>query len=401
MRHKSFYIIGILIFSTAVLSVQGCDESLEFNNTPPGGLSISRDKCYLGPEDQVTLTGSASDADGDSITYRWTAEAGTLIPSDGKGRVVVWRAPDSHGTYRVTLRVTDTIDESSKGIDIDVGRNLDVVHDGGVLDQTDYPYIVPSALPIYIGELFTVTIEAGVTIIFNEGGGGFRVGGTLIINGTQGDRVLMMPNVCPGEERVWKGIAFTGGSASGDISYLTVTSSADGITVEDGASLTADNLIVDQTTGDAVSVKNGASAVISGSQLWDNGGGVYVGNATLQVIDTSIRYNGNYALSLYSTASHPMSVTDCVIANNSQIGIVLAGNASPVVHNCSMFFNGPDIEIRTVRFAGTYTNTNAVDMTGNYWGTDDALEIPPQILREGSYGVVDYSGWLSSPPVIQ
>jgi hypothetical protein len=38
-------------------------------------------------------------------------------------------------------------------------------------------------------------------------------------------------------------------------------------------------------------------------------------------------------------------------------------------------------------------------MTGNYWGTDNPLDIPPQIIRAGANGFVDYSGWLSEDPL--
>ena len=279
MRASISSIIALALFSTIVAVVPGCDDSLEFANTPPGGLTITRDKCYLGQEDFVVLTGEAVDADGDSISYSWTAAEGTLTPSDGKGRIVTWQAPDTHGTFRVTMRVTDGLDTSSKGIDLDVGRRLDIVHNDATLSETDYPYIWDEIAPINISDLVTLTIEAGVTIIFNHGGGGFRIRGTLIINGTLEDRVLFMPNKCPDEDRVWKGLQLVGASATGTISCATLTFTADGITVEEGATLTADNLIVDQATGDGLTVKTEASVTITDSRVWDNGCLLYTSDA--------------------------------------------------------------------------------------------------------------------------
>ncbi len=403
MRPKTRTLIALLVFSTILTAGTGCDDSLEFDNAPPGGLSISKNKCYLGPSDSVVLTGEASDSDGDEISYGWTASEGTLTPADGKGQVVTWRAPDSHGTYRVTLNVTDQLDTSSEGIDLDVGRNLEVLHEGGVLDQTDYAYIVPNSLPLPIGDIVTITIEAGVTVVFNEGTSGLDVRGTLNINGTAEDRVLLTPNACPGEERVWKGVKISGDMAGGTWSHVTINSTADGLTVEDEAVFTGDNIIVDQSSADGLTVKSGAVVNLSDSRIWDNGGGVYVANGTLRLTGSSIRYNGNYGFSMYE-GSGPFPVDadilSCVVANNTQNGFVLAGTASPVVQNCALFLNGPTMtDIRTVRFINTYANASAVDMTGNYWGADTAPEIQAQIIREGSNGVVDYSGWLTEEPL--
>ncbi len=403
MRTKFSATIVLLFFSTIVASVPGCDDSIEFANTPPGDLTITKNICYLGPNDSVVLMGEAVDADGDSVSYSWYAEEGTLTPSDGKGQAVTWQAPGSHGTYRVTLRATDGLDDSSKGIDLDVGRTLDIFISGGVLDETDYPYIVPNALPLNIGNLITVTLEAGVTVVFNSTGGGLDVAGGLIVNGTEQDRVLFIPNKCPGEDKVWKGVKFRGSFASGNLNYLTIASSTDGLDAEDDCVVVADNIIVDQTSGEGISVENGADMTLSESRIWDNGSGIYVSYATLLVSDSSIRFNGNYGISMMASGSTAIEVTGCVVANNGQYGFVLAGSASPVVNGCSLFNNGPEIGgqmvLRTVMFIDSYSNTDPVDMTGNYWGTNDPLQIPPQIIRQGANGAVDYSGWLSAEPL--
>jgi hypothetical protein len=378
-----------------------CDDSLEFSNTPPGSLAIEKDKCYLGPLDSVVLTGTAEDPDGDEISFTWTAEAGTLTPADGKGPVVTWRAPDSHGTYRVVMKVTDELDTSSKSIDLDVGRNLTDLHEGEVLDQTDYPYVVPNALPLNISALTSITIEAGVIVVFNEGTGGLNVGGTLVINGTEADRVLLTPNICPGEDRVWKGITFSGGSASGTLNYVTITSTADGLAAKQGASITGNEVIIDQSSSDALTVESGATVSFQGARLWDNGGGVYVANGTLDLTGSSVRYNANYGFSLLDNGGlMDVDITGCVIANNNQFGIVLAFEASPVINNCSLFLNGPTTtDIRTVQFFNNYTNADPVDMTGNYWGADTEMEIMMQIVRLGANGSVNFTGWLTDPPV--
>ena len=53
----------------------------------------------------VTFNASASDPDGDSVTYAWTASAGT--PASGSGTRFAWQAPSGTGSAIITLTVSD------------------------------------------------------------------------------------------------------------------------------------------------------------------------------------------------------------------------------------------------------------------------------------------------------
>ena len=61
-------------------------------------------------QERVTPSGScqvectAFDADGDSLIYAWSATGGIL---SGEGPVASWTAPDTPGTYAITVKVTD------------------------------------------------------------------------------------------------------------------------------------------------------------------------------------------------------------------------------------------------------------------------------------------------------
>jgi hypothetical protein len=46
----------------------------------------------------------ANDTDGDTLTYQWLADGGTI---KGEGSSVTWVAPDTAGNYTVTVAVTD------------------------------------------------------------------------------------------------------------------------------------------------------------------------------------------------------------------------------------------------------------------------------------------------------
>jgi len=51
------------------------------------------------------LTCSASDADKDPLSYHWSANRGNI---SGEGPTVTWTAPETPGTYTITIAVSDT-----------------------------------------------------------------------------------------------------------------------------------------------------------------------------------------------------------------------------------------------------------------------------------------------------
>jgi hypothetical protein len=301
----------------------------------------------------------------------------------------------------VTLRATDGIDDSSKGIDIDVGRRLDLSETVNVVDQTDYPYVVPNNGPLSIDAGVTVRIEAGVKVFFTNTGGGLEVAGTLDINGTDEEMVLLAPGVCPGETGFWKGIRYIGEQAAGSISNLMIAYTRDGLTIENGAVVTADSIAIDKASRAGVSVKNGGELTLSHSRISDSSAGIYVTNGILLLQDSIIRDNGNFGLSFEGGAgTFSATVTGCEIANNTIDGIVLGEAAAPVVNGCSMYWNGGGQgEYRVLSFEVGYSYYGTIDMTGNYWGVSTSEEIEQQIIRNGAGATVDYTGWLEEPPL--
>jgi len=73
-------------------------------NHPPVINSLTVSPQNVGPGDTATVTCSASDPDGDPLTYEWTASDGTITGSDAS---VTWTAPPATGTYVVTCTVDD------------------------------------------------------------------------------------------------------------------------------------------------------------------------------------------------------------------------------------------------------------------------------------------------------
>jgi len=73
-------------------------------NHPPtiASLEAESERILTSGKSQIVCT--ASDSDGDELSYDWSASAGEI---SGEGAVVTWTAPNSTGSYDVTVTVTD------------------------------------------------------------------------------------------------------------------------------------------------------------------------------------------------------------------------------------------------------------------------------------------------------
>ena len=73
-------------------------------NNPPTIASLTADGQWTIPSGSVQVTCSASDPDGDELSYEWSANGGDI---SGTGAVVNWIAPQEVGTYNITVVVKD------------------------------------------------------------------------------------------------------------------------------------------------------------------------------------------------------------------------------------------------------------------------------------------------------
>jgi peptidoglycan-associated lipoprotein len=75
-------------------------------NAGAGGLGITCDPCILEPGGQSRLTTSATDPDGDALTYNWTAPSGSFNPTNAAN--TTFTAPNQEGNVPVTVTAQDT-----------------------------------------------------------------------------------------------------------------------------------------------------------------------------------------------------------------------------------------------------------------------------------------------------
>jgi hypothetical protein len=74
------------------------------SNMPPTIDSVVADAEWVLLSDILQVTCTASDPDGDELSYEWTATGGDI---SGMGAVINWTAPEEIGIYHVTVVVRD------------------------------------------------------------------------------------------------------------------------------------------------------------------------------------------------------------------------------------------------------------------------------------------------------
>jgi hypothetical protein len=83
-------------------------------NWPPTITSLVADADWTLPSGSIQVTCTASDPDGDELSYEWSTTGGDI---SGAGAVVNWTAPEEVGIYHVTVVVTDGYsDEATKSV---------------------------------------------------------------------------------------------------------------------------------------------------------------------------------------------------------------------------------------------------------------------------------------------
>jgi hypothetical protein len=81
-------------------------------NRAPSVADLVASEDWTLPSGTVELTCTASDPDGDELTYEWTANAGDI---SGTGEAVNWTAPEEAGIYYIAVVVMDSHGSSDTG----------------------------------------------------------------------------------------------------------------------------------------------------------------------------------------------------------------------------------------------------------------------------------------------
>ena len=98
---KRWLVIVIIVAAAVILAIL-FDTSLA--NHQPDITSLKAEPEKVLPSGSCQIACNASDRDGDELSYNWSASGGGI---NGEGATVNWTAPDSAGSYNVTVTVTD------------------------------------------------------------------------------------------------------------------------------------------------------------------------------------------------------------------------------------------------------------------------------------------------------
>ena len=102
----SFLVVALLLAGMMIYTA--CDESsvAQRGNQPPVIESVLANPDTVLINALCELLVIASDANGDSLRYQWSANSGTFT-SGTQDTAATWQATDVPGTYRITVAVSD------------------------------------------------------------------------------------------------------------------------------------------------------------------------------------------------------------------------------------------------------------------------------------------------------
>lgn len=102
MNRRRSVIITVVVVVAAVLSIS---LHMVLGNRAPVIASLEAGGDRVFPSGSTELVCTVSDADGDELSYAWSASGGEI---EGQGATVTWMAPDQEGDHDVTVTVTDS-----------------------------------------------------------------------------------------------------------------------------------------------------------------------------------------------------------------------------------------------------------------------------------------------------
>ncbi len=108
-RQVKLHALGlILIAALSGCGGQSASQTVEAPpepvNNPPIITDLHADSAIVQPLGTSNILCTATDPDGDHLTYRWTTSGGTV---DSIGSSATWTAPENPGSYLITVVVSD------------------------------------------------------------------------------------------------------------------------------------------------------------------------------------------------------------------------------------------------------------------------------------------------------
>jgi len=270
--------------------------------------------------------------------------------------------------------------------------------------KADSPFVVTG--DIIVAESFTLTIEAGVKVTFNEGKK-LEVAGLLVAQGTSQNPIYFTSTKETPSAGAWKGIFFLDSSSDAQfdgenyqsgsiIEYCVVEYAEKGISVNSASPYISRNFIRNNILG--FNLVSDAASIITGNEIYDNSGGGedHTGGMNILAASPTIKLNtfrnnsGSKASAITYYGAGELVIENCHFKDNLSPGggtiKCLAGN----LHiSGSNFVNNTDYAL----YNKSQADSNA---KGCYWGTQEIAAIIYDGSDDSQYGIVDYSESLTA-----
>jgi hypothetical protein len=94
----------VIALATAAAVLLFASSCTTVTNRLPTINNLEADSEWTTPSGSVQLTCTASDPDGDGLSYQWSASGGDISAT---GAVAVWTAPEAVGMYDITVVIDD------------------------------------------------------------------------------------------------------------------------------------------------------------------------------------------------------------------------------------------------------------------------------------------------------
>lgn len=349
----------------------------------------------------------------------------------------------------ITLMISPSIDGLRPGY---VGPLTTYISSDTTWALIDSPYFIIEDVVIQPG--ITLTIEPGVTVKFNSNKS-LIVDGILVAKGSYGNDIVFTSNASVPTTSDWETIKFRPSSencylenvtisyannsiflngASPKLCNLNISNNYHGIYADWSAAnlgitnaTFTDNIIAIECHGSAMEVED---SIITGSKGWvsvylvgSNGG--TISNTTIiannntglfvdmmggiSISDSLITDNGDNGIETDGNINiencvisnnlgsgirggYHVQIFNSTIKNNSQNGTVLtSSDGYPGIHNNNIFNNSP----YDIWMLGD--NTNSINATNNWWGTNDENLIATKIYDyydDFNLGIVEFEPFL-------
>jgi hypothetical protein len=101
VKYSATRVVVVILAVIALLLASSCTT---VTNRLPKIAGLEAEAEWIAPSGTVGLTCTASDADGDRLTYQWTASGGDISAT---GAAAIWTAPEEAGMYDIMVVVDD------------------------------------------------------------------------------------------------------------------------------------------------------------------------------------------------------------------------------------------------------------------------------------------------------